>query len=183
MNWKDEIIIIEKKRDWKAAIQLTKTVNENEPSIYLRSMFLLLDLLIDGQYSEEEYKFAIDNLKGIFNKSNQRFSTNAEFLFFAGIMIYIGEWCFGIKSIKTATTMLENAMNMKPESTLYRWGYYSRIDQRLEENTLLKINLSEHLLFEDPYTIDWLKSKGLLGLYVLGTLEETYKHLKKIKVS
>ncbi|UGU17905.1 hypothetical protein LS482_08495 [Sinomicrobium kalidii] len=183
MYWENNMTLIEQMNDWKSAIQLASNINENEPSVYLRAMFLLLDLLVEGQYSQEEHDLAAEKLKEIFDKSNQKFSNNAEFLFFSGIMAYVGEWYFGMESVDPATSMLENAMSIEPNNTLYKWGYYSRIDQRPEKNTDLKLQLSEQLLFNEVSKLDWLKSKGLLGKYVLGTLEGTYEDLKAVKAS
>jgi hypothetical protein len=102
-------------------------------------------------------------------------------LFFIGIMIYIGEWYFGMDSVEPGAIMLKKAMKIEPQNVLYKWGYYSRIDQRPEENIDLKLQLSEQLLFKEPQRIDWLRDKGLLGEYVLGTLEGIYEDLKVIK--
>jgi hypothetical protein len=183
MNWENEMVSIEQMNDWKAAIHLVDGIDEDEPSVYLRAMFLLLDLLVEGQYGEEEHDYAAKKLKEIFDESNRKFSNNAEFLFFSGIMAYVGEWYFGMESVEPATSMLENAMNTEPNNTLYKWGYYSRIDQRPERNTDLKLQLSEQLLFKETSKLDWLKRKGLLGKYVLGTLEGTYEDIKLIKAS
>jgi hypothetical protein len=181
MNWRDEMALIEQKRDWRAGIRLLENINENNPALCLRAMFLLLDLLVDGQYTEEEHNFAADNLKEIFDKSNQRFSTNAEFLFFIGIMAYIGEWYFGMESVEPATTMLKKAMDIEPNNTLYEWGYYATINQLPEINTDLKLLLSEKLLCRETSELDWLSGKGLLGEYVIGRVEGTYKAVKAIK--
>src|SRR6056300_271624 len=183
MDWKNDLILIEQTNDWKAGIQLTENVDENNPEVFLRVMFVLLDLLVEGQYTQEEHDYAAKKLKEIFDKSNQKFSANAEFLFFSGIIIYIGEWYFGMESVEPATAMLKNAMRMEPDNTLYKWGYYSRIDQRPEQNIDLRLQLSEQLLSKETSTLDWLKSKGRLGKYVWGTLEGTHEELKAIKAS
>lgn len=183
MSWESEIVSIEHRDDWKSAIELLKGQSFDNPEIYLRVMFLLLDLVVEGQYTKEEHDHAAKELRKVFDASNQKFSNIPEFLFFAGIMIYIGEWYFGMDSVDAATDMLQNAMQMEPDNTLYRWGYYSTIDQRLEWNTNLKLQLSEQLLFEETARLDWLKSKGALGNYIVGTLEETYEALKSTKLA
>lgn len=184
MSWENAITIMEEKGDWKSAILLLeKYNNEDEPDIYLRVMFLLLDFVVEGQYSQQEYDYATKKLKEFFDKSYGKFSENPEFLFFTGIMAYIGEWYFGMESVEPAAVMLEKAMHKAPNNTLYKWGYYSRIDQRPERNTDLKLQLSKQLLFEETSMLDWLKRKGLLGKYVLGTLEGTYEDLKTLKES
>jgi hypothetical protein len=183
MKWKDEITAIEQKNDWRAAIELLKKNDENHEELYLRVLFLLLDFVVEGQYTREEHDHAAEKLKYFFDKANKSFSNNPEFLFFAGIMIYIGEWYFGMDDVEPGNFMLERAMYLEPNNTLFKWGYYSRIDQRPEQNTDLKLQLSKQLLFEEPQKISWLKDKGLLGEYVLGTLEWVYEDLKAIKDS
>lgn len=183
MNWKDEISAIEGKNDWKSAIELLERVKENHRDLYLRVIFLLLDFVVEGQYTKEEHDYAASKLKDFFDKANEKFSEDAEFLFFSGILIYIGEWYFGMDSVSPATAMLQKAMETEPQNSLYKWGYYSRIDQRPEQNTSLKLQLSEQLLFKEPQLINFLGDKGLLGQYVLGTLEGTYEELKAIKIS
>jgi tetratricopeptide (TPR) repeat protein len=183
MNLEKEISAIEHTNDWKAGIQLVGRVKGTEPQIYLRVMFLLLDLLVEGKYSQDEHDFAAMNLKDIFDRSAKKFSENSEFLFFAGVMAYIAEWYFGMDNVAQATAMLEKAMTMDPNNLLYKWGYYSRVDQRAEQNTDLKLQLSEKLLFRETATLNWLKSRGLLGKYVLGTIEGTYDRLLAKKVS
>lgn len=183
MSWENEIASIEHSNDWRLAIELLKKQNFDNPEIYLRVMFLLLDLVVEGQYTQEEHDYAAKNLREIFNESNQKFSNIPEFLFFTGIMIYIGEWYFGMDSVDSATDMLSNAMRMEPDNILYKWGYYSTIDQRPEQNTELKLQLSEKLLFKETTKLNWLKSKGILGRYVIGTLEGTYEAVKEIKAS
>ncbi len=183
MDSQNKMISIEQTKDWKAAIQLLEKPNEDTPEIYLRVIFLLLDFVVEGQYTQKEHDYAAEKLREFFDEAYKRFSDNPEFLFFTGIMVYIGEWYFGMESMNPATVMLENAMQMKPDDTLYKWGYYSRIDQRPEQNTNLKLQLSERLLFREITKLDWLKSKGMLGMYVLGTLEGTYEELKSVKAS
>ncbi len=180
MKWKDEIIVIEQKNDWRAAIELLEKDESDNEELYLRVIFLLLYFVIEGKYTSQEHDYAAKKLKFFFDKANKKFSSDAEFLFFAGIMIYMGEWYFGMDSVEPATIMLEKAMGLEPQNVLYEWGYYSRIDQRPEQNTIQKLELSERLLFKELHQISGLREKGLLGQYVLGTLERTYGDLKAL---
>lgn len=179
MTLGNTLMLIELKNDWKAAIQLLDSVDESEPECYLRIMFLLLDFVVEGQYSSEEHDYAARYLKEVFEGSRKKFANNPEYLFFSGVMAHMGEWYFGMDSIDEATTMLEYASKLDTGNSLYRWGYYSQIDQRLEVNTELKLQLSEQLLFKESVQLDWLRERGLLGRYVLGLLEQTYEDLKK----
>lgn len=141
-------------------------------------MFLLAFYLAEGQYSSEDYICMSSSLKDIYNKANVKFSNNSQFLFFTGIIMYLGEWYFGIDDIEFVNQMLKKASEIESDNLLYRWGYYSRIDQRLEINTELKLRLSEQLLFNEPEYINLLKTKGLLGEYILSSLETIYGFLK-----
>jgi len=183
MDLKNELLLIEKKNDWEGAIQLLDNGNDHELDIHLRVMFLLIDFLVEGQNTKKEQDYAAIKLIEFFEKSTRKFQKKAEFLFFTGIMAYMGEWYFGMDSVDPAAAMLKGAMDIDSNNTLYKWGYYSRIDQRLEENTDLKIQLSEKLMFKENSRIDFLKRKGLLGKYVLGTLQGSYEDLVKFKTS
>ena len=51
-------------------------------------MFLLLDFVIEGQFTQEKHDCAATKLREFFNESNQKFSDDPEFLFFTGIIPY-----------------------------------------------------------------------------------------------
>ena len=181
MNIQDEISSIEQNRDWKSAAILADEINVNSPEEYLRIIFVLLDFVVDGQYTREEHDYAADKIINLYNKGDKLFANTPEFLFFAGIMIYIGEWYFGMNDVENGATMLKKAMTIEPQNVLYRWGYYSRIDQRPQKNTDLKLSLCKEL-FNQKSTLKWLKNKGLLGEYVIGTLEDNYRDLTAQKI-
>lgn len=181
MDWNNKLTIFEENADWKSSIQLLNETDENNPEIYLRVMFQLVDFLVDGEYSPDEHDLASSNLKEIYDNSCLKFSDNTEFLFFAGIMGYIAEIYFTMGKLAPAAAMLEKAMHKEPNNLLYKWGYYSIIDQRAEVNTDVKLKLSELLLFTEEPILDRLKSKGLLGRYVLGVLQSTYLKTKAIR--
>lgn len=180
MKSNDEILLIEETRDWRGAVYFLEKNEADDLRAYLRMTFVLLDFLADGQYVEEEEDFVFPKIKYFFDKANLKHSDNSEFLFFLGIMIYIGEWYFGMDNVDQAKSMLEKAKDIDPNNVLYEWGYYSRTDQRLEVNTDLKYELSGRVL-NDSLIIDDLKGLGLLGVYVHGILEYTYEGLKELK--
>jgi hypothetical protein len=183
IDWKEAITILEKNRDWKGAIQLLQNSEKNDLDLYLRVMFLLAFYLAEGQYSSDDYIRISNSLKDVYSKASIKFSENSQFLFFTSIIMYIGEWYFGIDDIEIVDQMLKKVSEIERDNVLYKWGYYTRIDQRLDINTELKLKLSEQLLFNEPVYINLLKTKGLLGEYIIGTLEATYKDLKSTKSS
>lgn len=182
-DWKEAMAILEKNRDWKGAIQLLQKAENNDLDLYLRVMFLIAFYLVEGQYSSEDYLHISSSLKDIYNKASFKFSENSQFLFFTAIIMYIGEWYFGIDDIEIVNKMLKKASESETNNTLYKWAYYSYIDQRLEINTELKLRFSEQLLFNEPEYINLLKTKGLLGEYILSTLETVYVDLKTKKAT
>lgn len=177
-DWKEAITILEKNRDWKGAIQLLQNSEMNDLDLYLRVMFLLAFYLAEEQYSSDEYISISNSLKDIYNKASIKFSENSQFLFFTAIIMYLGEWYFGIDDIEIVNQMLKKASEIERFNTLYKWGYYSLIDQRLEINKELKLKLSEQILFNEPVYVNLLKTMGLLGEYILSTLETVYEDLK-----
>jgi len=174
MEFKNELELIEKERNVNRAVEFIEDEKNQSLDNYLRVVFILLDFLVDRQYTQDEHDFFSIKIKEIFNKAKLKYSNNYEFLFFAGIMIYIAEWYFGIDNIDEAKTMLEDTMKSNPDSIIYKWGYYSITDQRAEVNTELKQLLSKQLL-RDNLILEWLKNKGLLGEYILGIIQGTYE--------
>ncbi len=178
MEWKEKISLIEKDGNWQVALRLFEEDKKEEVDFYLRIIFILLDFLVDRRYTQEEHDFVAPKVEYIFNEANLKYSDNAEFLFFSGIMISIAEWYFGMATVEPAMAMLKRSMQREPENLLYKWGYYSLPDQRLEVNSELKFQLAEHVL-RDEVTINLLNTKGLLGQYVLGIVEYFYQGLYK----
>jgi len=170
MNWKNEILLIEQKQDWKNAIYWYENNEDKELEIYLRIIFVLLDFLVDGNYTAEEHDLVSFKIKKMYDETHSKFLNNSEFLFFAGIMIFIAEWYFGMDDVETGTIMLKKAMQNNPDNILYKWAFYTITDQRASINTDLKQQLSIQIL-KKIEIIEWLKNKGLIGKYVLGILK------------
>lgn len=182
-DWKETIAILEKKRDWRGAINLLQNSDNNSLDIHLRVMFLLAFYLAEGQYSTDEYNYISTSLREIYDKAKIKFPENSQFLFFTAMMMYIGEWYFGVDDIEFVNQMLKKATEMEADNTLYKWGYYSRLDQHSERNIELKLQLSKQLLFKEPVYMHLLKEKGLLGEYIIGTIEAIYEDLKSNKAT
>lgn len=170
MTLNKKLDLIEQERNAYAALEFINENYNQRLDNYLRVIFVLLDFLVDGQYSQEQHDFISTKIKEIYDDAKMKYSHNCEFLFFMGIMIYIAEWYFGFENTNEAMTMLENAMKSNPDSIIYEWGYYAIIDQRADVNVELKQKLSAQIL-KDHSTVEWLHNKGLLGEYVLGILQ------------
>lgn len=177
MEINDKLLLIEQQRNYIEAIAFVENNKALELDAYLRILFLLLDFLVDGQYTDEEHDFVSLKLKDIYIEAKEKFSCNREFLFFTALMIYIAEWYFGIENLDEATNMLKQASEDKPKVILYDWGYNSIPDQRVEINTKVKYLLSQKIL-EENSTIKYLEEKGLLGRYIIGIIQNTYNLTK-----
>jgi tetratricopeptide (TPR) repeat protein len=174
MELKNELELIEKERNVYRAVEFIEDEKNQSLDNFLRVLFVLLDFLVDGQYTQDEHEFFSTKIKEIFSKAKLKFSSNYDFLFFVGVMIYVAEWYFGIDNIDEAKFMLEDALKSNPDNIVYKWGYYSITDQRAEVNTKIKQLISNQIL-RDNLILEWLKSKGLLGEYILGIIQSTYE--------
>lgn len=177
MQLKNELELIEKERNVYRALEYIKEKRNQNLDSYLRVLFVLLDFLVDGQYTQDDHDFISIKIKQIFNEAKFKYSNNSDFLFFMGIMIYITEWYFRINNIDKAKNILENTIKSNPDNILYKWGSLIAIDQRFEVNTKIKFFLSKQIL-NDNSILERLKSKGLLGEYLLGIIESTYEATK-----
>lgn len=172
--------LIEQTGDWKSAICFLERDDAHDLRAYLRMTFVLLDFIVDGQYTEDEADTVAAKIKYFFDRANLKYSENPEFLFFSGKMICIAEWYFGIDDIDQAISMIKKAKDSDPDNILYEWGYYSTIDQRPEINTAIKLKLS-HKLMNTRLAIEDLKGLGMLGAYLFEMLEYTNEELQRVK--
>lgn len=69
-------------------------------SLILHTIPFLKKVIYEGQHSIAEHDYAAQKLKEFYTDCELKLSHDSEFLFFAGIMMYIREWYFG-KEIKT----------------------------------------------------------------------------------
>ena len=176
MESESEITIIEQERNPYLAIEYFEKLKNKNLDIYLRVLFILLDFLVDEQYTEQQHDFISLKVKELYSEAELKYSNDNDFLFFSGIMIYIAEWYFGMK-IEEGQTMLKKAMDANPENIIYKWGYFSITDQRVTVNTKTKFLLSNQIM-KDDLILNWIKNKGLLGEYLLGIIQYTYEHTK-----
>ena len=184
MNWEKQLIEIEKdfgfhkKMDWKPAINLVNKLLAEYPDdveLNIRVIYILHNILVEEEYPDEEQNRMIDLLQKWFNKSQKKFSENAEYLFFMGKILHIAEWYFGLESNKLALEFQKRAMEKEPGNLLYEWAY------RLScQGDIVEGYLSHQIIVYDKDKISWLKRKGFPGKYVLEHLTiSNEEYLKK----
>lgn len=172
MDWKKYLETLENDKDWLAAIDLVQQVIENNPSdkeAYIRGIYLLLNILLEEDYPEDRHDMMASLLKKYFEESYTKFSNDAEYLFFIGYFIELADWYFGEDKLELAGEMTKKAYDLDSENLLYEWSW------RFSKRDPLAEKLSEKLFTLDKSRIDWLKSKGAPGHYLLNVIKNCYE--------
>ena len=175
MYWKEQLSEVEchfghhEKRDWKPDIKLVKDLVEKYPhdvEVYIRVIYLIHNILVEEDYPHTEHDEMAGLLKQYFDRSYNQFSENAEYLFFIGKILHIAEWYFGLDDNKLAVEMQKKAMDKEPGNLLYEWAYRLSCSGDIVEGYL-----SNQLIEYEKEKVNWLKSKGFPGSYVLEHLQ------------
>jgi hypothetical protein len=106
-----------------------------------------------------------------FYYAQQRFSDNAEYLFFVSSKMLREAWFFGlrfnseVKALDTIPYQMQiKAYALDPSNTLFEWACcYNRRDERTA-------SLAHLILSEKKSIVEWLYSKGEMGQDVVGVL-------------
>lgn len=178
MNWKEHLIELEHKKDYKLAAEFIQNVIKENPDnieAYIRAIYLIHNILVEEDYPVSEQDSLANLLKLYFDTSYQKFSDNAEYLFFVGKILYIAEWYFGLDDDfkpteeKQAFQMQKKAHELERNNILYEWAWRFSLGDKSAST------LAEQILTQDTTKSEWLKSKGLPGEYILETLEQNRK--------
>jgi len=156
-------------RDWKPAVELVKNLVKKYPNdveVYIRAIYILHNILVEENYPCDEHDEMANLLKKYFEKSYCLFSENAEYLFFIGKILHIAEWYFGLNDDKLAMEMQKKAMDKERGNLLYEWAY--RLSCSMDS---VEGYLANQLIKNEKEKIDWLKSKGFAGNYLLKHLQ------------
>ena len=142
---------------------------------------MLHNILLEEDYQESEHNHIAELLKKYFDESYQKFSENSEYLFFVGKILYIAEWYFGVDDDlkvleeKLAFKMQKKAFEKESKNPLYEWAYVFSKDEKLRA-----FDLSKQILYDKYNQLDWLKSKGFAGKYLIESIEYCYENYKEI---
>jgi hypothetical protein len=178
MNWKEQLTELEHNKEYKSAINHIQNVIKGNPEdveAYIRSIYLLHNILVEEDYSDLDHDFLASLLKSLFDASYAKFSSNSEYLFFIGKILYIAEWYFGVDDDfkateeKQAFQMQKKAYEIERNNTLYEWAWRFSIGDKFAST------LAEQILTRDKTKLEWLKSKGFPGEYILKALEQNRK--------
>lgn len=179
MNWKKEFNKIEKSFGERMSINWEYTYNlilgltkvkSNDVELYIRSLYILHNIIVEERCSETLSLKMEGLLREIFVETRKRFSENSEYIFFIGEILHIAEWYWGLEDTSTAIAFHKKAFELEPRNLLFEWAYrYS--DNEDTESGFLACKILEN----DKSRVAWLVSKGFPGQYILRRLESSCK--------
>ncbi|MBC8044400.1 MAG: hypothetical protein IAF08_13260 [Rhizobacter sp.] len=183
MNWKEQFAEIEKtfgvhaKLDWKPATALARKViadHPNDVEAYVRVIYLLHNIVLEEETINSEHNYMAGLLKQYFDESQKKFSDNTEYLFFIGKILWIAEWYFGQDDDKLGMEMQKKAVELEPNNILYEWAYRLSV-----KGDVVHEYLACRIITNETSIVNWLKSKGFPGEYVLEHLEVSKKRYEE----
>ncbi len=172
-SWLDEENQIEAVEDWCTAYPRLRQAAERFPSEAqpsVRLIYVVHDLLVENHAGEcgLSHDDLATYLLEFFQTSLERFKTNVDFIYFAGIITHIAEWYFGQSDNTLALRLQRSAIEMKPDNLLFRFSYLYSSE---EENSELQV--LAHLILNDHEYVSWASSWGYPGRYAIGQAKGT----------
>lgn len=180
MNVKNRLTEIEenfgyhKHYDWRPSLELIRTgisENPNDADLYVRVIYILHNILVEEEYPAEMHERMAALLLEYFNTSYEKFQKNPEYSFFIGKILYISEWYFGLNddikpiSDRLAFKMQKYAAESEPNNILYKWAYLFSSGGTESSRYLVD------KILQDKQIVEWLRSKGFPGVYILDSLK------------
>lgn len=171
MSWKEQFLEIEKNFgfhkdiDWKPVIDLASNLLAKYPydlELNVRAVYLLHNILLEEEYPDKDESEMIKLLQKWFIQSKEKFSENAEYLFFIGKILHIAEWYFGLQDNQLAIEFQKKAMEKEPGNLLYEWAYRMSCP-----GDVVQGYLAHQLIENEKSKVDWLETKGFPGNYIL----------------
>jgi len=199
MHWKEKVYILEKNDDFDVAIFFMQQIVENNPDDVDAYIFLLFRLMysiiehschfanvsqtpvsdIKKQYYDEKEGYYEDLLLTYFAKGYEKFSENAEFLFYtaeiACISNAMSDIYMGLDG-ESINKMMDKAALLDPENPVFKLRYYSAISKKNPNDP--ELLLYKQSIFDETSLLrQEFKKKGLLGEYLLGLMKYWSQHM------
>lgn len=174
MSWQKQLETLEHAKQWDDAIAFLDGIIDNDQDdmdAYIAMNYLLANLIteedydrskLDGRSKSDDY-IALSHY--YFDESYAKFSDNPEYLFFTAKTIRMADWYMDIGK-ERIRAMSKKASVLEPDNLLYLWGRYSSLDATNAENLTL-MDYYAQKAFEDSASVEFLKSKGAVGEYIL----------------
>lgn len=178
-QWKNNLRILESKKEWDNAIEFMQRAIEQNPhdvDMYIVMNYLLMNLLVEEDYDKSKRNYYCELTYYYFQESYAQFSNNPEYLFYTGITTHMSEWYFRIDCGK-AKEMLKKAVTLEPTNPLYKWGYYVYLDMSNMNNWRIALPYAQEILSLNSIYKQQLQSKGAIGDYILEIMTNWYHDL------
>lgn len=167
MNWKEKLKILDQKKEWDAAIEFMEHVIEQNPDdmdVYIALNYFFMNLITEEDYSNSKFHDYTNLARHYFDESYERFSENAEYLFFSAATMAIADWYMDI-GMDRVHEMFKRALSLEPNNLLYQWGV-AGIGLKYPDN-IKAGNVCAKKVLENSSIVAFLKSKGAMGEYLL----------------
>jgi tetratricopeptide (TPR) repeat protein len=173
MDWKGKLQVHEEAGDWREAISLLNSELEMQMdrNKILRLNYLLMDALVEREYSPEEFDNYSKMIKKYYRLSYGEFCEDPYYLFFTGLTAHISEWYFEIE-LEEAKFMLQKAAEAIPTDNLFLWGYWSYCATGVADREKNLVSAARAFL-HDHISVEKTLSLGSLGQYTLEAVNYT----------
>lgn len=166
MNWKEVLKKLEREQFWDEAIEYMQKIIDQYPNdldAYLAINYLIMNILVEEDYDETKHDYYASLLKQYFDESWEKFSNNAEYLFFIGYISVMSPWYFGL-DWEDPEKLLMKSFDIDNLNILYKWVIYSKksFHDFNKKKEYAKLILKDN----SPIKIK-LKEKGSLGDRIL----------------
>lgn len=172
MNWKEQLVKYFNEKKWEESITLMRQTILHNPvdmDAYLNLMYLLMDILVEEEYEIDNLETYKELLLRYYNESYYKFESNPEFLFFLAKITTLSFWYFNFNSEEEEYLLYKKAYFLENDNLLYKWGYYG-IGSDNEDNNIIFNKVKEEIR-NLPQIIEYLKTKSILGEYLIEILE------------
>lgn len=169
MHWKKALKHLEDNKDWDAAINFMQQAlieHPNDLNAHLFMNYLLMNLLVEENHDENKHNYYEKLLKRYFDESYEKFYDNPEYLYYTARTAIMSEWYFDI-SYEKVLEMLHKPATLAPDNPIYKWAYYSSINEKDYKDLEEAIKYAQAVLNPNSEIQQILKTKGSLGEYVL----------------
>ncbi|MCM1177246.1 MAG: hypothetical protein NC308_11590 [Clostridium sp.] len=165
MNWKEELQNCIDNKDWDRALLMMPDVLVRENysiDAYLNYTYLLQMISYRSDKELEERSCIEDMIYPIFLAAMERYSENAEYLFWQGLMAYWTEWSFQMDTPDVVDMMMK-AHKIEPDNNLYKFAVFC-LPENIEDRVSCRAFAKE--ILADEELLNGILSKGPVGQHV-----------------
>jgi hypothetical protein len=176
MDWKEQIEFYTEQKQWENAIVLLQNLiadNLHEVKYHIELIYLLHDVTLEQEHPGLSFDYLSGLLTEVFSTANKLFDNNQVFLFFMPQILTIAEWLFGLEEeskplyLRLDYKMAVKALSNEPNNILLEYTYRSIINDPLANY------LAANIILYEKEKMEWLKSYGIAGKYVIDGLNTT----------